>query len=245
MKHLTLVILVLLAISPFVFADTLSLKNGKTFEGSFKGRSEGNVHFESDGMQISVPESEVDAISFGDSGESASAPTQAEERSAKTDKVTVPSGTILHVRTSDAIDSRKHSQGHKFTSTLEADLEVNGAMAVPKGSVIYGQLSQTKQAGRLLGRSELTIVFDGIMLDNQIKPIQAGAVQAVAQSGSGRDTASKAARGAIIGGLIDGSDGAQTGAKVGLGVALLTRGGGINIPSGTLLDVPLAAPFTP
>ena len=83
------------------------------------------------------------------------------------------------------------------------------------------------------------------MINNQIRPIRTGEIQAVAESGSGKNTVGKTARGAAIGGLIDGKDGARTGAKVGLGAAILTRGGKINIPANTLLEVPLAEPFTP
>jgi len=78
------------------------------------------------------------------------------------------------------------------------------------------------------------------MINNQIKPISSGSVKAVADSGSGKRTAGKTARFAAIGALADGNKGA----KIGLGVSLLTRGGSINIPAGTLLEVPLAAGLT-
>jgi hypothetical protein len=70
------------------------------------------------------------------------------------------------------------------------------------------------------------------------------AIQAVADSGQGKNTAGKVVRGAAIGGLADGKSGAKTGAKIGAGAAVLTRGGRINIPANTLLEVPLAEPFT-
>jgi len=128
---------------------------------------------------------------------------------------------------------------------LEADLAVDGTVVAPRGSNVYGELIDAKQAGRLVGKSEMTITFTGLMINNQIRPIRTGAIQAVAESGSGKNTVGKTARGAAIGGLIDGSSGAKTGAKVGLGVSVLTRGGRINIPANTLLEVPLTEPFTP
>ncbi len=97
----------------------------------------------------------------------------------------------------------------------------------------------------MAGKSEMTITFTGLMINNQIRPIRTGVIQAVAESGSGKNTVGKTVRGAAIGGLIDGKDGAKTGAKVGVGVSLLTRGGRINIPANTLLEAPLAEPFTP
>jgi hypothetical protein len=81
------------------------------------------------------------------------------------------------------------------------------------------------------------------MINNQIKSIKTKVLNFVATSGSGKNTLSKTGRAAIIGALIDGSDGAKTGAKVGAGLSLITRGGIISIKSGTLLDVPLSAPL--
>ena len=54
----------------------------------------------------------------------------------------------------------------------------------------------------------------------------------------GADTNSTAA-------VAENADPSRTGAKVGAGVSVLTRGQSINIPAGTLLDFTLAAPFTP
>ena len=58
------------------------------------------------------------------------------------------------------------------------------------------------------------------------------------------DTLGRTARTAAIGGLIDGSDGAKTGAKVGAGISLLTRNNDIQIEKGTLLDFALDKPNT-
>ncbi|MBW2220378.1 MAG: hypothetical protein JRF40_12965, partial [Deltaproteobacteria bacterium] len=60
-----------------------------------------------------------------------------------------------------------------------------------------------------------------------------------------KNTVGKTARFAAIGALADGKKGARTGAKVGVGVSVLTSGNQINIPAGTLLDFTLAAPLTP
>ena len=62
---------------------------------------------------------------------------------------------------------------------------------------------------------------------------------------SAKKTVGTTARTAAIGGLIDGSDGAKTGAKVGVGVSILTRGNDIQVPKGEILGFILSAPFTP
>jgi hypothetical protein len=247
MKKLFVLMTGLLFVSVTAWADTLELVNGKILEGTFVDRSDGNVRFEVDGVTTIYTEQDVKNISFGTSEAKTSQADASAQQSAAADtstSVTVPAGTQLMVRTKEALDTSRHKSGHKFTAALEADLAVNGTVVAPRGSNVYGELVSAKQAGRLAGKSEMTISFTGLMINNQIKPIRTGAVQAVAESGQGKDTAGKVARGAAIGAMIDGKDGARKGAKVGAGAAILSRGGRINIPPGTLLEVPLAEPFT-
>ena len=159
--------------------------------------------------------------------------------------VTAPAGTHLMVQMTQTINSRQHNVGHQFTARLEGDMVVNGTVIAPHGTRVYGRLIQARQAGRVAGRSEMTIELTQMLINNQRKPIQTSNVQAVASSGSARNTAGRTARGAAVGGIIGGRSGARTGAKVGAGVSVLTRGQSINIPAGTLLDFTLAAPFAP
>lgn len=244
-----------LLIASLAIADTLEFTNGKSLEGTFISRSKGMVQFEVNGIVGNYDEKDIKNIAFG--GETAektgvSEPAPASKEAAAHEQpaavaakpVTVASGTVVHVRTSESVNTKQHKAGHKFTAKLEADLiSGDGTVAAPRGSTVYGEISSSRQAGRVAGKSEMTIVFTGIMVENQIKPIQSGEIQAVAESGSGRETVGRAARFAAIGALADGSDGAKTGAKIGAGVSLLTKGENIDIPAGTLLDFPLAAAF--
>ena len=165
--------------------------------------------------------------------------------SASGDTVTAPAGTHLMVQMTQSINSRQHRVGHQFTARLEGDMVVNGTVVAPHGTRVYGRLIQARQAGRVAGRAEMTIELTQMLINNQRKPIQTSNVQAVASSGSARNTAGRTARGAAVGGIVGGRSGARTGARVGAGVSVLTRGQSINIPAGTLLDFTLAAPFTP
>jgi hypothetical protein len=229
-----------LSISSTSFADTLELVNGQTIEGSLVGKSGDKVQFEVNGIVSTYDAKDVKNITMGSAGQPPVPQTQ-EQSSAK---VSVPAGTVLMVRTQQVLDSGKQGSGYKFVAKLEGDLVAGGTVVAPRGSSVYGQINESRQAGRLAGRSEMVIIFTGLMINNQIIPIRSGEVKAVSSTTSGRDTVRKAAGGAIIGGLIDGSKGAKTGVKVGAGVAVLTRGASVNIPAGTLLEVPLAETLT-
>jgi len=247
-KKIFILMLSLLLIGSTIWADTLELVNGQIIEGNLVGRSGGSLKFEVNGITTTYDDKDVKNIALGSSQKKTkkttdTAPTGASP--AATGTITVPSGTQLVVRTKEPLDSSRQKVGHKFTAVLEADLAVGKTVVASRGSNIYGELTQAKQAGRVVGKSELTIAFTGLMINNQIRPIRTSEIKAVAESGSGKATVGKTARGAVIGGLIDGRSGAKTGAKVGVGLSLLTRGGRINIPANTLLEVRLAEPFTP
>ena len=156
----------------------------------------------------------------------------------------VPAGTPFMVRMYEGVDTVRHKEGHRWTAVLEANLNVDGKTVAPRGSVVYGVISQAKSAGRIAGKSSLTLRPASILIGSDMYDIVAGEITAVAESGSGRNTAGRTARGAVVGGLIGGSDGAKTGAKVGLGASLLTKDGQIQVPAGTLLEFPLAQPLS-
>jgi len=252
MKLLPVLPLIAMLVGVTAVADTLELTNGKSMQGTFVGRDKGVVKFETkEGVVVSIDEKDVKNVVFGGAAKPKETAAPAAKPAAKpvtkesAGPITVPAGTVIHVRMKEPVNTKQHKAGHKFTATMETDLVVNGKVVAPKGSNVYGVLQSTKQARRLVGKSEMTMTFTGIMLNNQIKPIQAGEIKAVAESGSGKETVGRTARFAAIGGLADGSEGAKTGAKIAVGVSLLTRGSSIDIPAGTLLDFPLAAPFTP
>jgi len=227
-------------------ADVLVLKDGQTLTGTLVSRNADGVVFEIGGQQLKVDSANVQSISFGDAVP-APAPKQAEvlqapETTNNTSAV-APAGTRVVVKTSTTIDSTKHKAGHKFTVRLEADLVANNVVIAPRGSTVYGVIAQAKKSGRLVGSSSVELSFTDIMINNQMKPIATSSVKAVTDS-TAKNTVGKTARIAAIGGLINGSKGAKDGAKVGLGLSLLTSGNSINIPAGTLLEFQLAAPFS-
>jgi len=230
-------------------ADTLTLKDGQVLNGTLVERSDAGVKFNVGGQVINFAADTIKSIEVAASpapaavAPAAAAPAPVAATGPVVAKGTLPAGTIFLISMSEGVNSKQHKPGHKFRATLQEDLKANGAVVAPKGATLYGELIGAKSSGRLVGKSELTITFDSILLNDQRYPISTDGIKAVGE-GTGKDTASKAVRGAAIGGLADGSDGAKTGAKVGLGIALLTQGNQIEIPAGALLEFTLTAPLT-
>jgi hypothetical protein len=235
-------------------ADVLVLKDGQSLTGTLISKSAYNIVFEIAGQRLNFDADKVKNISFSDTAvNTASAKTSAKTTSVSTAPSAVaatPSnskgvaaiGSRVVVRTTSAINSREHKAGYKFTVKLEADLVSGQVIIAPRGTTIYGVITQAKKSGRLLGKSSLQLSMTDIMINNQLKPIQTSEIKAITE-GTGKNTVSKTARYAAIGGLANGSTGAKNMAKAGVGVSLLTRGNSINISAGTLLEFQLAEPL--
>jgi len=210
---------VLLAVAvgtPSVWADTLTLKDGQVIQGLLVERTETAVKFSVGGVGgqvLNFPMSAVQNISFGaPAAPAAPAATSPAPAPAAAGNVTVSAGMPMVVKLQDTIDSRKHKANHKFTASLEGDLVSGGVVVAPKGSVVYGVITSAKRSGRLRGQTELVLALTEINVNNQLKPIVTSSIKA-AGGQTGKQTAGRAARGAAVGALADGSDGAATGAR--------------------------------
>jgi hypothetical protein len=240
MKKVTILLLALFGsvVSGSLVADTLELADGTLLEGKFVGSSNGIIMFNTgDGIEA-FPEDQVVGVFFSSGVATAEAYSQADPNN-----ITVPAGTRLVIRTTDSIDSSRHSAGHRFRGQLEGALVVNGVTAVPRGTFVHGRITQARQSGRLAGSSELAIEFSDLMINDVLVPISTSGLSAQGDSEAAR-TIGRTARAAAVGGLIGGSSGARTGARVGAGASILTSGSSINVPRGTIVETTLSAPVT-
>ena len=165
------------------------------------------------------------------------------------DKVTLPAGTRLLVRTSESVDSEQHQAGHRFKTELEANVRLDNETVLSKGTVIFGRLTEAKRAGRLAGKAELRLELTDVEIDGDLFPIVTSDYGVKGESQTAdttKKTAGGAVVGAIIGGIAGGGDGAAAGAAIGggagLGASVLTEGKQIRVPAETLIEFRLAQP---
>ena len=167
------------------------------------------------------------------------------------DRISVPTGTRLTVRTIDSIDSDRNRVGDKFAATLDQPLYVNDVLVVPKGADVYGRLEEAKEAGHLAGKAQLRLSLTGIVVNGQTYALSTGDYELSGKSRTA-NTAKKvgggAAVGALIGAVVGGGKGAAIGAGVGAGagtaVQVATQGEQVHVPSETLLEFALDQPVT-
>ena len=278
MMKLRYVILLLGAglVASMAMADTLELKNGSLIKGQYVGGTETQVSFRVGSSIQNYAVADVLSLKFDSSAvftpppapsndpqllprasqpEPAPPATTANSPTSYTspspNKVTVPMGTRIVVRTIDEIDSSKSRVGDKFQASLEQPLYVNEMLVAPKGADVYGRLEEAKEAGHIQGRSQLKLSLTSIVINGQNVPLSTGDYE-IAGKSRGANTAKKvgggAAVGAVIGAIAGGGKGAAIGAGVGAGagtaVQVMTKGEQVHVPSETLLEFALDQPLT-
>lgn len=130
----------------------------------------------------------------------------------------------------------------KAESAKKTESVASGPVTVAAGSKVYGVITEAVKARRIAGNAKIMVTITDINIGGVITPLTASSINALTKP-TGASSAGKVVRGAAIGALVDGSDGAKTGARVGLGVAILRGGNQVVIPAGTLLEFRLSQPL--
>ena len=144
-----------------------------------------------------------------------------------TTSLSIPGGTSMQIRLTSTIDTKNNRSGDRFEAVVVSP-------DMYRDAIIEGHIGNINRSGRVTGRTELSLVFDRIRLqdgrDAELnasleKIIESETVKKVdeegnVQSGSrSKDSQVRggvgAAAGAIIGGIIGGAKGAVLGAVIG------------------------------
>jgi hypothetical protein len=160
----------------------------------------------------------------------------------------VPSGQELDVRLQSTLSSEHAAVEQRFEATTVVDLEQNGRVLIPAGSVVKGVVSGVEKAGRLERTGKLTLSFDGITVRGREHRIRGTATEVFKSGGilEEKGTAGVGAgAGAIVGGILGGVKGAVLGAVIGAGGAVAaTDGKDVELPAGSMVRIRFDTPVT-
>ena len=179
-------------------------------------------------------------------------PRAARPGSELADKLVIPAGTILLIRTNDFLSSDRNQLGDPFTAVLEQPVVVNGWVVARRGQTLVGQVKVAQKAGRARGVSQLGLeLTDLSVVSGPQVPILTELWKGSAGTSHGEDAntiAGTTGLGAIIGTAADWGRGAAIGAGVGaaagIAAVLLTRGHPTEIAPETPLSFRLVDPVT-
>ncbi len=88
--------------------------------------------------------------------------------------LTVPAETETTVELLSGIHTRTSRVGDTVAGRIVQPVYVNGRVALPSGTLLYGEITRLRPAGRLHRAAELGFRFEQVALpDNQVQPITA------------------------------------------------------------------------
>lgn len=240
-------------------ADTLTLRNGQAIEGTYLGGTSRQVRMEVNGEVRTFDVERVQSVFFA-APETAPPPPPAPQYQsappppapppqASSSGILIPADTMVTVRMVDSVNSETARTGQTFMASLDEPIVVNGTPVIPRGADVMTKLVYDQDAGKLQGRTVLTLALVSVKANGRWVDLTSSDVRT--ESGSqgqktGKIVGGTAALGAILGGIVGGGKGAAVGAvsggAVGAGAAVATSGEKVTIPSETRLTFTLKTP---
>jgi len=245
-----------LACAGLAFADTVTMKNGRVIQGTYLGGTARQIRVDRGDQIQTLDVSDVSRIEFsGSDSASQPAPNRSEiYRPAPAEPlppplpeprragVELPAGTNLVVRMIDGVDSQVNRVGQTFAASLDEPVMLNGETVIARGADVVVKLVDSRESGKLTGRSELTLDLVSVKVDGRMVDINTQTVSKESASRGARTAkvaGGTAAVGAIIGAIAGGGKGAAigagAGAAAGAGAEVVTAGQRVKIPSETRL----------
>jgi hypothetical protein len=165
--------------------------------------------------------------------------------------VLIPSNTTMSVLMIDSVDSSVNHAGEIFHASLDEPILIGNQIVVPKGADVYVRLTSATKAGKLRGKSELSLELVKLEFQGESYPL-VSSTYSVSGKSQGKGTAEKAGAGAVIGTIVGAIAGRGAGAAVGAAVGAgagtvyqtMTKGKQVKVPSETRLDFLLDQPVT-
>jgi BON domain len=165
--------------------------------------------------------------------------------------VVVPQGTLLTLRTSEPLDSKHTQPGTMIEFASATDIYAGGALAIPRGAVLEGQVVDAQNAGSVSGSPTVSLKLNTLVLEGRTYVVNSDTWTAKGPGKGGYtagNTVAGAAIGAVIGAVAGGGPGAAIGAAAGgaTGVAAsaATTGPRVILPAETQVTFHLANAMT-
>jgi outer membrane murein-binding lipoprotein Lpp len=165
--------------------------------------------------------------------------------------VTIPQGTLLQLRTSESVNSKRAKDGEPVQFTVIRDVAVGGVLAIPRGATVHGVVTEVKKAGELGGSPELALKLTSLDQGGQSYPLDTDQFKVKGPNKAGQ-TVGNALGAGVVGAIIGCAVGRGAGCAIGAGAGLAagtaasaaTPGPGVWIPAEALVVFHLNTPLT-
>ena len=238
----------LIGASASLLADRVRLRSGQTVEGSFMSADVKIVRILlASGEIAEFPVADITAVEFSPRK---TAPPAAPDPARAPSPITVPSGTVLNVLLTQAIDVDATKAGMTFKAVLDDPVMLGGKVVVPRYAAVVVQVAKVEQAGNFKGADKIALKANTLSFGGRKYDVVTAQVE---QQGKGegkkttRKVAGGAGLGAAVGGIAGGGSGAAIGAIAGAGVGAAVAASGtehLKLPAETRLQFTLTAAVT-
>lgn len=167
----------------------------------------------------------------------------------RTEVVTLPEGTALHVRLDHAVSSNQSRAGDEFSATVSAPVVIEEQTVIPAGAAVKGRVTDAKESGRLRGVPRLQLALTEMQVGDTWYEVSTTSAVRVGRNHNKRNwgwIGGGAAGGTVLGAIAAGGKGALIGGPIGAGAgvtaAYLTGKRDIRLPAETPLTFRLAQP---
>jgi hypothetical protein len=141
--------------------------------------------------------------------------------------VTLAAGTVLRVRLSDALSSKKNHPGDPFLATLDEPLIIDEFIIADRGAQVEGRVAEADNPVHAKGPAYLTVELIRLSTaDGQEIGIQTAKFTKKGDS-TAADTAGGAIAGGALGTIIGAAAGGGKGAAIGAGAGAAAGAGGV------------------
>jgi hypothetical protein len=167
--------------------------------------------------------------------------------------VTIAPGTLLQVRTSEPVDTKHAVDGQPVQFMVIQDVTVGGALAIPRGAVVHGVVTESKNVGtgKLAGSPVLGLTLTSLDLGGRNYPISTDEFRVKGPNKAGQ-TVGNAVGAGLIGTIIGCAVGRGAGCAIGAGAGVAagtaasaaSNGPRVWIPAEALVTFRLNEPVT-
>jgi hypothetical protein len=167
------------------------------------------------------------------------APRQPSDRPADDgDLVTLPSGSLIHVRISDEVNSSHDKAGALYTGTVDPSVLVHDHVVIPRGTEAHIRLVEVKKGGHLHGKAKVRLELVSLIMNGERLGVETN--QPSKKEGSAHAKVSAEARKAPDGASVTTGNPAAFAGPV---IAAFSAAK-VDVKPGSRIEFTLEAPFT-
>lgn len=135
--------------------------------------------------------------------------------------MTLAPGTLLQLRTSEPVDSKRAKDGQSVEFMVIQDVTMGGVLAIPRGAVVHGVIAESRNvgSGQMAGSSTLALTLTSLDLGGRNYPLQTDQFKVKAPNKAGQ-TLNSALTGGVIGTIIGCAVGRGAGCAIGAGAGV-------------------------